>query len=129
MAGYDHTLNRVTAEQALAVRCPKCSAPHDMPCTYMPPPPIPADASPYQSYQLQLDRAGTPTKIPHVERRDMVRRDRWAKERARHRRKPPTRPEAELLAAERAGRVFDRQEYVALAVWLRTWGKQLFNEM
>jgi len=114
------------AEDALTVKCPLCGAAKDQPCTYLSPKPfVPREGQDYPSWykgpvrQGLNERAGTPTKVPHLERRNhYYGLQRQAQMRAINRRISKNPSEAALFAL----RDFDRAELEREKEWLRNWG-------
>lgn len=119
---------RVSAEETIAaVKCPRCGKPKGNPCVYVEPRNPPEELRNWAGYQLQRERAGKPTKKPHLERFQEARETRWQS--LRKRRAYPVRPaDPELVAASRAMHTQDLREQLALAIWLRTWGSALFRK-
>jgi hypothetical protein len=116
------------ADATLAVKCPECGKPKGEICVFVAP--KPGSAGYYQNQRDKIARAGKPTLVPHQARYDALRlsenRAHWAAVRAERLAQLP-RPDPEILAAQDAMRAADRREYVQLALWLRTFGVELFG--
>lgn len=116
------------ADATLTVKCPECGKGKGEICVFTMP--KPGRVSYYNPDRAKLARAGKPTKVPHQGRYQALRmaqnRAHWATVKA-ERMGTFSRPSEALLDAQVAMRAADRREYTYLALWLRTYGTELFG--
>lgn len=116
------------ADATLAVKCPECGKGKGEICVFTMP--KPGAVGYCQNQRDKIARAGKPTLVPHQGRymalQHAENRAHWAAVKA-ERLGTFSRPDPELLAAQDAMRAADRREYVQLALWLRTFGAELFG--
>jgi hypothetical protein len=107
-------------DDPFSVHCPKCGAKKGKPCTYMPLSAAKTMGWMSPNLRRRLDRVGTPTQRPHVERIHSY--GNQVGQQYRERRLTYRPVPADTAAAAVALRELDRREAVYLTAWLRTYG-------
>jgi hypothetical protein len=108
---------RVSPEEALTVKCPKCLKPVGDPCVYVPPR-LHMNYDRSLTYLDALKRSGTPTKVPHLERNSAA-RDKRKTNYVRRPGRAGIRPRPERLYILQAQRQAELDDYLALRNWLK----------
>jgi hypothetical protein len=120
MTSKHHDPWRVGKDEAYQVECPKCLAPVGHHCVYVAPR-LHLNHERSQTCLAALKRAGTATKVPHIERYSAA-RDKRTTGYIRRPGRAHIRPKSGRMNIVKAERDYELKEHMALREWLKQHG-------